>query len=78
MFACKMHVYSYFEKVYLCIYCFAYLCILLHIYAFFFGIFEHNFGSKANQFNEYSNCDVRSTRAQLLSLAVSSSLSLLQ
>ena len=30
-----MHIYSYFEKVYLCIFCFAYLYILLHIYAFF-------------------------------------------
>ena len=56
-------------------------CIFVHIIAYlciFFGIFEHNLASKANQFNEYSNCDVRSTRAQFLSLAVSSSLSLLQ
>ena len=72
-----MQIYLYFEKVYLCIFVFVYLYILLHICAFFFGIFEHNFASKANQFNEYSNCNVCLTREQLLSLAVSSSLSLL-
>ena len=33
MFACKMQLYSYFEKVYLCIFGFAYLYILVHIYA---------------------------------------------
>ena len=50
IFACKMQIYSYFEKVYLCIFCFANLYILLRIYAFIFGIFEHNFASEAKQF----------------------------
>ena len=36
MFACKMQIYSYFEKVHLCIFGFAYLYILLHFYAFLF------------------------------------------
>ena len=51
MFAYKVQIYSYFENAYLCIFGFAYLYILLHIYAYvlFFGIFEHVFASKANQ-----------------------------
>ena len=74
MFARKMQIQVYF--VYLCIFGSSYLYILFHICAYvFFFTFKHIFSSKANQFNEYSNCARRSTRAQLLSLAVSYSLS---
>ena len=40
MFACKMQIYSYFEKVYLCIFGFAYLYILLHIYIYILAYFS--------------------------------------
>ena len=56
MIACKMQIFSYFENVYLSIFGFAYLCILLHIYAYGW-VFWHIrafLAFKANQFNKYS------------------------
>ena len=56
MFACKMQIFSYFENIYLSIFGFAYLCILLNIYAYglVFWHIRAFLASKANQFNKYS------------------------